>query len=93
MVDGPPGVELHTVVDELPSGDTAGMVPVALPTIGVGMVPKGVADVIAVADIGAVDGAGTDDIVGAVETAGVVPMVAPVADMGVTGTTGVPGAI
>jgi hypothetical protein len=49
LVGGPPGVELHTVVDELPSGDTGDMVPVALPTtIGEGMVPNGGADVIAV---------------------------------------------
>jgi hypothetical protein len=55
LVGGPPGVELHTVVDELPSGDTGDMVPVVLPTIGVGMVPKGVAGIIAVDDIVVVD--------------------------------------
>ena len=136
LVGGPPEVELHTVVDELPSGDAGAMVPVALPTIGVGMVPNGVAGVIAVDDIVVVDGVGTDgavmegggrggtaggansvmrvepesmvmndaaggpdcaggdaDIVGAAETDGVGPIVAPVADMEVTGTTGVPGAI
>jgi hypothetical protein len=134
LVGGPPEVELHTVVDELPSGDTDDMVPVALLTIGVGMVPNGVAGVIAVDDIVVVDGVGTDgaamegggrggttggansvmmvepesvvmndaaggpdcasgdaDIVGAAETVGIV--VAPVADMEVTGTNGVPGAI
>jgi hypothetical protein len=32
LVGGPPGVELHTVVDGLPSGDTGGTVPVVLPT-------------------------------------------------------------
>jgi hypothetical protein len=53
-------MELHTVVDELPSGDTADMVPVALPTIGVGMVPNGGAGVIAVDDIVVVDGVDTD---------------------------------
>ena len=43
---------------------------------------------------GGPDCAGGDaDIVGAAETDGVVPIVAPVADVGVTGTTGVPGAI
>jgi hypothetical protein len=31
---GPPGVELHTVIDELPSGDVGVMVPILLPTIG-----------------------------------------------------------
>jgi hypothetical protein len=134
LVGGLPEVELHTVVDELPSGDAADMVPVALPTIGVGMVPNGVAGVIAVDDIFVVVGVGTDgaamegggrggtvggansvmtvepesmvmndaaggadcasgdaDIVGAAETVGIV--VAPVADIEVTGTTGVPGAI
>jgi hypothetical protein len=55
LVGGPPGVALHTVVDELPSGDTGDMVPVVLPTNGVGMVPKGVAGIIAVDDV-AVDG-------------------------------------
>jgi hypothetical protein len=56
LVGGPPGVELHTVVDKLPSGDTGDMVPVVLPTIGVGMVPNGVAGIIAVDDILVVDG-------------------------------------
>jgi hypothetical protein len=37
LVGGPPGVELHTVADALPSGDAGDMVPVVLPTIGVGM--------------------------------------------------------
>jgi hypothetical protein len=168
LVGGPPGVELHTVPDELPSGDTGDMVPVVLPTTGVGMVPKGVAGIIAVDDIVVVDGvivavlpamdvetvlgtvdgggtgvaameggggagiagggtgtvepgivdmndvagwadsvsgavvlsvvdmeevAGTADIVGAAETDGIVPVVPPIADMEVTGTAGVPGAI
>jgi hypothetical protein len=52
-------VELHTVVDELPSGDTDDMVPVVLPTIGVAMVPNGVAGIIAADDIALVDGVGT----------------------------------
>jgi hypothetical protein len=148
LVGGPPGVELHTVVDALPSGDSGDMVPVVLPTIGVGMVPNGLADIIAVDDIVVVDSvgtgiavmegggeagiagggaagmvvpgivdrndeagcadsvsigavvlpavdevAGTADIVGAAETGGIVPIVALVADMDVTGTAGVPGAI
>jgi len=61
LVGGPPGVVLHTVVDELPSGDTADMVPVALPRIGEGMVPNGVAGAIASDDIVV-----TDDVVVAV---------------------------
>ena len=55
LVGGPPGVELHTVVDELPSGDTGDMVPVALPRISEGMVPSGVAGVMASDDIVVVD--------------------------------------
>jgi hypothetical protein len=51
LVGGPPGVELQTVVDELPSGDTGGMVPVVLATTGVGMVPNAVPDIIAIDDI------------------------------------------
>src|SRR5712664_1869699 len=73
LVGGPPGVELHTVVDELPSGDTGDMVPVVLPTNGVGMVPNGVDDIVVVDGViiaglpgmavetvpGTVDGVGT----------------------------------
>ena len=55
LVGGPPGVELHTVVDALPSGDTGDMVPVVLPTIGAGMVPNGLAGISAVDDIVVVD--------------------------------------
>jgi hypothetical protein len=56
LVGGPPGVALHTVVDALPSGDSGDMVPVVLPTIGVGMVPNAVACIIAVDDIDVADG-------------------------------------
>jgi hypothetical protein len=56
LVGGPPGVELHTVVDEVPSGVVGDVVPVVLATIGVGMVPNGVDDIIAVDDIVVVDG-------------------------------------
>ena len=147
MVGGPPGVELQTVFDELPSGDAGDMVPVVLPTIGVAMVPNGVAGIITPDDIALVDGvivvdgvgtgatvmagaggagiaggggagmvvpgivdrndvAGCADSVsiGAValfvdveEVAGtadiVVPIVPPSADIDVTGTAAVPGAI
>jgi hypothetical protein len=164
LVGGPPGVELHTVVDALPSGDSGDMVPVVLPTIGVGMAPNGVDDIVVVDDIdvvdgviiaglpgmavetvpGTVDGVGTDvavtagggaavadddtgivepgksvindvagvadsvsgavvvdveeaagtaEIGGAADIGGIVPMVALVADMDVTDTAGVPGAI
>ncbi len=39
LVGGPPGVELHTVVEALPSGDIGDIVPVVLPAIGAEMVP------------------------------------------------------
>ena len=142
-------MELQTVVDELPSGDTGDMIPVVLPTIAVGMVPNGVAGIIAGDDIVVVDGVGTGaaavvgrggagiaggggagtvvpgivdkndvagcadsvsigavalfvdveavagaaDIVVTAETDGIVPIVPPSADMDVTGTAVVPGAI
>ena len=50
LVGGPPGVELHPVVDELPGGDAGDTVPVVLP-IGEAMVPS-----VAAAD--SVDGVG-----------------------------------
>jgi hypothetical protein len=167
LVGGPPGVVLHTVVDGLPSGDTGDVVPVVLLKIGEGMVPSGVAgiiasdDIVAVDDIvvavlpamdveavvGTVDGVGVDvavtagaaaaigddatgtvepgksvtndvagvadsksgavelavvevgevadtvGIVAAADVEGVVPIAPPVADMEITGTAGVPGAI
>src|SRR5438067_2384040 len=55
LVGGPPGIELHTVVDELPSGATGDVVPVVLLRIGEGMVPSGVAGIIASDDIVVVD--------------------------------------
>lgn len=51
MVGGPPGIELHTVVEELPSGAVAGMFPIVVITIGVGIVPNAVAGAIAVGEI------------------------------------------
>ena len=157
LVGGPPGVELQTVVDGLPSGDAGDMVPVVLPMIAVGIVPNGVAGIIVAVlpatdvetVLGTVDGvgtgaavmaggggtgiaggggagtvvpgivdrndvagcadsvsigavvlfadveevAGTPGIVGAAETDGIVPVVPPTADMEVTGTAAVPGAI
>ena len=71
LVGGPPGVELHTTVEGLPSGDSD-TVPVVLPTTSVGMVPNAVPDIIVVGGIIAVlpatEGetmAGTVDGVGA----------------------------
>jgi len=71
LVGGPPGVELHTIVEGLPSGDSGDMVPVVLPTTG--MVPNAVPGIIVVDGIivvvlpaiegetvvGTVDGVGT----------------------------------
>jgi hypothetical protein len=48
LVGGPPGAELHTVADVLPSGGAGDMVPVVLLTNGVGIVPKGVVGIIVV---------------------------------------------
>jgi hypothetical protein len=48
-------VELHTVVDGVPSGIVGEMFPVVVMTIGEGMVPNGAAGVIAVSDIVVVD--------------------------------------
>jgi hypothetical protein len=51
LVGGPPGVVLHTVVEEPPSREVGDMVPVVLPTLGVEIVPSGAPGVIAVDDI------------------------------------------
>jgi hypothetical protein len=55
LVGGPPGVELHTVADELPTGGTGDIVPVVLPTMDVGMVPSGVDDIAVVDGVIAVE--------------------------------------
>jgi hypothetical protein len=60
LVGEPPAVEVHTVDDKLPSGGVGDMVPVVLPTIDVGMVPKGAAGIIAVDGIIVTDGVGTN---------------------------------
>jgi len=51
LLGGPPGVELHIVAEELPIGVIGAMFPVVVMTIGVGIVPNGEADVIAVAGV------------------------------------------
>jgi hypothetical protein len=56
LVGGPPGVELHTVIDELPSGGAGGRVPIPLPMMGEKMVPKAVAGVVALGDVVMADG-------------------------------------
>jgi len=47
LLGGPPGIELHMVVEELPSGVIGAVFPVVVMTIGVGIVPNGEPDVIA----------------------------------------------
>ena len=51
LVGGPPGVELQTVVDGLPSGDDGEMLPIVVATIGVGIVPNAPVGAIAAGDI------------------------------------------
>jgi len=79
LVGGPPGIVLHTVVDGLPSEDTADTVPVVLPTNGVGIVPNAIPGIIVVdgiivavlptmdveAVVGTIDGVGVDVAVAA----------------------------
>jgi hypothetical protein len=43
LVDGPPGAELQTMFEGLPSGAVGEMVPVVLATIDVGIVPNAAA--------------------------------------------------
>ena len=81
LVGGPPGVELHTVVDELPSGDSGDMPPVVLPTIVVGMVPNGLAGIIAVPRVVAVD----DGIVALAPALDVRTVLGPVDSIGTDG--------
>jgi hypothetical protein len=57
LVGGPPGTELHTVVEGLPSAFVGEMLPVVVATIDVEMVPSVAPGVIAVADIVMVDAA------------------------------------
>jgi hypothetical protein len=57
LVGGPPGVELQTIIDDVPSGEFGGSVPVALAAMGAGMVPRGADDIVmapSVMDVGAV---------------------------------------
>jgi hypothetical protein len=75
LVGGPPGVELHTVVEELPSGAIGAMFPVVVMAIGVAIVPNGKADVIAaggviVDDVVIVVVPGTDVEIGTVDDVG-----------------------
>jgi hypothetical protein len=94
LVGGPPGVELHTVVDEPPSGTTGDAVPVVLPAIAVGMLPKGLAGIIPTDDVGVAILLAVAAMTGFSGVDDDVPDVAPpIVGPGVTDTAGVPGAI
>ena len=90
LVGGPPGVKLHVVADELPSGEIGEMIPVVLPETGVEMVPNDavvdgiIVGVLAVMDVEIVPGAAID---------GIVAVVPPMADIKFTGTACVEGVI
>jgi hypothetical protein len=51
LPDGPPGVELHTVLEELPIGASGAMFPVVVMAIGDGIVPNGEPGAIAAAGV------------------------------------------
>jgi len=63
LVGGPPGVELHTVLEELPSGAVGEMFPIVVMAIGVGIVPR--------APAGAIAGGGIVGAIAVVVTPGV----------------------
>jgi hypothetical protein len=86
LVGGPPGVELHTTVEGLPSGAVGEVFPVVVVTNGVGMVPSAAVGIIAVGDIVVVDGI----IVAAVPSGDVGPVLVTVDDAG-TGTGAMEG--
>jgi hypothetical protein len=83
LVGGPPGVELHVMEDELPSGEIGEMVPVALPETELATVLDGVvaAMLVVICELIVPGAAGID---------GVVPLDA---DADVTVTVGVAGVI
>jgi hypothetical protein len=89
LVGGPPGVELHTVVDGLPSGDTGDIVPVVLPTNNVGMVPNAVPGIIVVDGIivAVLPATDVETVVGTVDAVGAdVAVTAPASGDDATGT-------
>jgi hypothetical protein len=84
-------MELHTVVEGLPSCVAGDMMPVLLTTTGTGMaVAVTAVDGIIVAVLPAPD---ADTVFGSADVDGIEPVVPPTADMGVAGTVGIPGAI
>jgi hypothetical protein len=93
FVGGPPGVVLHTVVDEAPTGDAGAVVPIVVTTIGEKMVPNGLDD-IAVVEV-ALPAVDAETVLGSVGTAGIDGIVpaSPIPVMEVTGIAGVPDTI
>jgi hypothetical protein len=84
-------MELHTVVEGLPSCVAGEMVPVVLTTTGTGTVVAVTAvDGIIVAVLPAPN---ADTVFGSAGVDGIEPVVPPTAEMEVTGTVGIPGAI
>lgn len=74
LVGGPPGTELHTVVAVPPTGGIGDVVPVVLPMIDVGMVPKAVDDIVVIDGVIAVEPTAMDaeTVLGGVDTVGTV---------------------
>ncbi len=74
LIGGPPGTELHTVVAVPPTGSIGDVVPVVLPMIDVGMVPKAIDDIVVVDGVIAVDPTAMDaeTVLGGVDTVGTV---------------------
>lgn len=59
LVGGPPGRELHTVVEGLPSGVVGGVFPIVVMTIGAGMVPNSAEGIIIDVETGLIAVCGT----------------------------------
>jgi hypothetical protein len=84
-------MELHMVVEGLPSCVIGDMVPVVLTTTGTGIVVAAIAvDGIIVAGLPAPD---ADTAFGSADVDGIEPVVPPTADKEVAGTAGIPGEI
>jgi hypothetical protein len=70
LVGGPPGIELHTVVEGLPSEGVGEMFPVVVRTIGVGMVPSVDPGVDNVVIVPVVPGMDEETVLGTVDDVG-----------------------
>jgi hypothetical protein len=91
FVGGPPGMELHMVVEGLPGCVAGDMVPVVLTMTGTGMaVAVSAVDGIIVAVLTAPD---ADAVFGSADIDGIETVVPPTANTELAGTVGIPGAI